>query len=92
MHERITLTMIHRVVAGLQRGNHMALQIKTASPKLTVPEAAAHLKLSKSFLDKLRLRGNGPAYLKLGTKRVVYDLNDLEAWVKRCRRRHTSEA
>jgi len=69
----------------------MALQIKTASPKLTVPEAAAHLKLSKSFLDKLRLRGNGPAYVKLGTKRVVYALNDLEEWVSRCRRRHTSE-
>ena len=69
----------------------MTTPIQTAPPKLTVPEAAAHLKLSKSFLDKLRLRGNGPAYLKLGTKRVVYDLNDLEAWVQRCRRRHTSE-
>ena len=69
----------------------MATPIQTASPKLTVPEAAAHLKLSKSFLDKLRLRGNGPAYLKLGTKRVVYDLHDLEEWVSRCRRRHTSE-
>jgi predicted DNA-binding transcriptional regulator AlpA len=69
----------------------MANEIKAAPPKLTVREAAAHLKLSKSFLDKLRLTGNGPAYLKLGTKRVVYDLQDLEAWVARCRRRHTSE-
>jgi hypothetical protein len=32
---------------------------------LTVREAAAHLKLSKSLLDKLRLTGGGPAYLKL---------------------------
>ena len=55
MHERITFDYdsprcTALLPAPLQRANHMALQIKTASPKLTVPEAAAHLKLSKSFL------------------------------------------
>ena len=59
--------------------------------KLTVREAAAHLRLSKSHLDKLRLTGGGPAYIKLG-RRVVYDLRDLETWAERGRRTNTSEA
>jgi len=59
--------------------------------KLTVREAAAHLRLSKSHLDKLRLAGGGPAYLKLG-RRVVYDLRDLETWAEGSRRTSTSEA
>jgi len=62
-----------------------------ASPKLSVVEAARHLGLSKSLLDKLRLTGGGPAYLKLGPRRVVYDLADLEQWATERRRRSTSE-
>lgn len=63
----------------------------SASPKLSVVEAARHLGLSKSLLDKLRLSGGGPAYLKLGPRRVVYDLADLEQWATERRRRSTSE-
>lgn len=62
------------------------------SRKLSVVEAARHLGLSKSLLDKLRLTGGGPAYLKLGPRRVVYDLADLEQWATERRRRSTSEA
>lgn len=61
------------------------------SRKLSVVEAARHLGLSKSLLDKLRLTGGGPAYLKLGPRRVVYDLADLEQWATERRRRSTSE-
>jgi hypothetical protein len=57
---------------------------------VTVREAAAHLKLSKSLLDKLRLTGGGPAYVKLGTRRVVYDVGDLNDWAARGRRENTS--
>jgi predicted DNA-binding transcriptional regulator AlpA len=59
--------------------------------KLTVKETAAYLAVSKSWLDKRRLDGNGPAYLKLG-RRVVYDIIDLENWAASNRRRHTSES
>jgi predicted DNA-binding transcriptional regulator AlpA len=59
--------------------------------KLTVRETAAYLSVSKSWLDKRRLDGNGPAYLKLG-RRVVYDIIDLENWAASNRRRHTSES
>jgi predicted DNA-binding transcriptional regulator AlpA len=57
---------------------------------LTVREAAAHLKLSKSPLDKLRLTGGGPAYLKLGARRVVYELDELNSWALSGRRVSTS--
>lgn len=59
--------------------------------KLSVIEAARFLGLSKSTLDKLRLTGGGPAYLKLGLRRVVYDPIDLERWATERRRRSTSE-
>jgi hypothetical protein len=58
--------------------------------KLPVQEAANFLGLSKSWLDKKRLDGGGPEYLKLG-RRVVYDICDLESWAVQNRRRHTSE-
>jgi predicted DNA-binding transcriptional regulator AlpA len=61
-----------------------------ASPKLRVAEAAGYLSVSKSWLDKKRLDGGGPEYLKLG-RRVVYDLKDLEKWAASNRRQHTSE-
>ena len=65
-------------------------KIEIPTRKLPVPEAARFLGLSKSWLDKKRLNGGGPEYLKLG-RRVVYDLNDLENWAAGNRRKHTSE-
>jgi excisionase family DNA binding protein len=61
-----------------------------ASRKLSIPEAAQYLGLSRSYLNKLRLYGRGPVYAKLG-KRVLYDRNDLEAWVAAGRRNNTSQ-
>jgi predicted DNA-binding transcriptional regulator AlpA len=61
-----------------------------ANRKISVREAAAYLGISKSFLDKKRLHGTGPVYLKIG-RRVTYDLGDLETWVAGQKRRHTSE-
>ena len=39
--------------------------------KLSTYEAAAYLGLGKSTLDKMRVTGIGPAFIKIG-KRVVY--------------------
>ena len=58
--------------------------------KLNVQEAARHLGLWESTLNKLRLSGNGPGYMKLG-RRVLYDLRDLEEWAAQRKRNHTSE-
>lgn len=56
---------------------------------LSVKEAALRLGMSKSWLDKKRVEGGGPPYLKLG-RRVVYDELDLVAWASQHRRHHTS--
>jgi predicted DNA-binding transcriptional regulator AlpA len=59
--------------------------------KLPTKEAARYLSLGKSTLDKLRVLGGGPAFIKIG-KRVVYDPADLEAWFASHKRTSTSEA
>lgn len=48
---------------------------------LRVPQAAAYLGLSKSYLDKARMTGGGPAYAKLGST-VIYSTDDLDDWVR----------
>ena len=49
---------------------------------LTVREAAAYLRVSKSFLDKLRTRIGGPRYVKVG-RSVRYDVDSLHTWLTR---------
>lgn len=49
---------------------------------LRTPEAARFLGLSDRTLEKHRTYGTGPAYRKLGG-RVVYSVDDLEAWAAR---------
>ena len=66
------------------------MQIINSACKIPVAEAAAYLGVSKSWLDKHRVHGGGPAYLKIG-RRVVYDLNDLEAFAAGKRLRNTSD-
>lgn len=58
---------------------------------LSVQEAATRVGLSKPTLDKLRVYGGGPTFLKLG-RRVVYDLADLDQWLASHRRKSTSDA
>lgn len=47
---------------------------------LNVVQAAAYTSLSKSSLDKLRVYGGGPLYIKVGAQ-VVYDKIDLDTWL-----------
>jgi helix-turn-helix protein len=56
---------------------------------LTEPEAAAYLRISRSFLAKARCSGAGPIFVKCG-RRVLYDLADLDAFADRGKRRSTS--
>jgi hypothetical protein len=59
--------------------------------RMAVEAAAAYVGLSASTLNKLRVFGGGPAFLKLG-RRVVYDARDLDQWLSDSRRQSTSEA
>jgi hypothetical protein len=58
---------------------------------LTTREAAAHTKLGKSTLERMRVEGNGPTFIRATAKRVVYRLEDLEAYLAERRRRSTAE-
>lgn len=49
---------------------------------LRTPEAARFLGLSQRTLEKHRTYGTGPTYRKLGG-RVVYSLDELQAWADR---------
>lgn len=53
-------------------------------------EAAAYCGSSASTFEKLRLKGGGPVYSKIG-RRVVYRVEDLDAWLAENRRRSTSD-
>jgi len=57
---------------------------------LRTPEAARFLSLSGRTLEKHRTYGTGPAYRKIGG-RVVYALEDLQAWAARGAKTSTSD-
>ena len=57
---------------------------------LNTREAAEHLGLSTRTLDRYRVSGDGPMFLKFGG-RVRYLVEDLDAWVRTRRRRSTSD-
>ncbi|MGO4564799.1 helix-turn-helix transcriptional regulator [Rhizobium sp. 2YAF20] len=56
-----------------------------SSKKFTTPEAASYIGKSASWLNKTRLTGVGPVYLKIGGS-VRYDASDLDAWLAGMRR------
>ena len=58
---------------------------------LNVIQAASYTSLSKSSLDKLRVYGGGPVYIKAGA-RVVYDRIDLDTWLIGKKVANTSQA
>jgi predicted DNA-binding transcriptional regulator AlpA len=57
---------------------------------LRTPEAARFLGLSGRTLEKHRTYGTGPRYSKIGG-RVVYKVEDLQAWVDRGQKASTSD-
>lgn len=54
------------------------------------PAAAKHLGVSVSFLEKRRLDGDGPEFLKFG-KAVAYSQEALDRWAASRARHSTSE-
>jgi hypothetical protein len=59
-------------------------------PKLNSEEAADYLGLGSSTLPKYRVFGGGPPYFKV-SRRVIYDPDDLDAWLEARRRSSTSD-
>ena len=57
---------------------------------LNTPEAARYVRLSKPTLERFRISGDGPKFLKLGGA-VRYRRADLDAWLESRVTRSTSE-
>ncbi|HTM82186.1 helix-turn-helix transcriptional regulator [Asticcacaulis sp.] len=57
---------------------------------LRTPEAARFLGLSDRTLEKHRVFGTGPTFLKLGG-RVVYTMDDLTKWAAKGCRKSTAD-
>ena len=53
---------------------------------LRTPDAAGYVGLAASTLEKMRLTGDGPEFIRLGGRAVGYDLKSLDAWLdaRRC--------
>lgn len=61
-----------------------------APQRMNTEQAAHYLGLSPRTLEKLRLTGGGPSYLKPG-RRVIYERLELDRWIEATRRRSTSD-
>jgi predicted DNA-binding transcriptional regulator AlpA len=57
---------------------------------LSTPQAAAFCNLSPRTLEKHRVNGGGPRFIKLG-RSVKYTVEDLVEWITENRRRSTSD-
>lgn len=74
--------------SGLQAGGYQGIAV---SRRLHRKQAAIYIGVSLSWLDKSRLRGDGPAYIEIGG-RVVYDTADMDRFMAERRRTSTSRA
>jgi predicted DNA-binding transcriptional regulator AlpA len=65
-----------------QRGLHRVVR---------TPAASDYLGLSASTLEKLRLTGGGPRFVRIGTRAIGYCIDDLDAFIEGGRRTSTSD-
>jgi excisionase family DNA binding protein len=58
---------------------------------LTTDELAERLSVTRHALYKWRARGDGPPFIKISRRKVLYRLADVEAWETDRLRRNTAE-
>lgn len=63
---------------------------KNTTILLTVPEAAEFLRCSEALLNRWRVEGDGPHFLKIGRK-VLYKLDHLLKYLEQSERTSTSD-
>jgi hypothetical protein len=57
---------------------------------LNTDEAAAYLSCSAAFLNKQRMTGDGPVYVRM-CRRIHYTHADLDAFIESHKQRHTAQ-
>ena len=58
---------------------------------LRTPQAADYCGFSPRTLEKLRLTGDGPPFVRLGARAIGYLVDDVDAWLTSRRCTSTSE-
>jgi predicted DNA-binding transcriptional regulator AlpA len=58
---------------------------------LRTPAAAEYIGYTPSTLEKKRVYGGGPRFVKLGERAVGYDIEDLDSFIEERRRVSTSD-
>jgi hypothetical protein len=58
---------------------------------LRTPAAAVRLSAAPQTLERWRVEGSGPPFVRLSAKLVVYDVVDLDAWCESRKVSSTSE-
>ena len=71
--------------------NDVEMGVMTSDLLLTVEVAAARLKISKHTLNRWRVTGEGPPFVKYGPRLVRYIDRTLEEWAIARTRGSTSE-
>jgi predicted DNA-binding transcriptional regulator AlpA len=59
---------------------------------LRTPDAAQYIGLTASTLEKMRLTGTGPPFIRIGTRAVGYCIDDLDFFIEAGRRASTSDS
>jgi predicted DNA-binding transcriptional regulator AlpA len=59
---------------------------------LRTAAAAEYVGLAPSTLEKMRLRGGGPSFIRIGGRAVGYDTDDLDRWLDGQRERSGNPA
>jgi predicted DNA-binding transcriptional regulator AlpA len=72
--------------------SRVALSPKPQIRVLRTPAAAEYLGLSPSTIEKFRLTGEGPKFVRIGARAVGYRIEDLDGWLAERLRRSTSDA
>ena len=83
----------HEVNLVGQAGSADLPRAPLASPDdfLTEAEAASYLRVSRRSLQRWRYEGGGPAFHRLGPRRLAYRRKDLDDWATAGRAFSTSE-
>jgi hypothetical protein len=58
---------------------------------LSTADAAKYTGLSVSTLERLRISGGGPGYIRPTHRRVLYAICDLDTWLQSRKHKSTSE-
>jgi len=49
---------------------------------LRTAQAATRIGVAKNSLEKMRVNGNGPPFVRISPRRIVYEAAALDLWVK----------